>query len=254
MIHRIPLLIAAVALLFSGCASSGAVESTSNEAASSGVAVSSEMTPAMPETVTLDDALATADALAGELNAYEEQRAQTMTQVDEASSQALNALENASSADAVREATRTWRQNWNAVREEVNLLATRYAAVSATAVGYFHHLDAQTAQISDDGLRAEEQERNDEIHASWRSTSNDALQALRTLRANLQTGDDLYVTMLNASLRSGFDTHIEHLRSLSEDSKAALEELQAVTEEGESLVGSLEQPSPQPSTAASDNR
>ncbi|PEN05791.1 hypothetical protein CRI93_11860 [Longimonas halophila] len=241
--------------MFTGCASAGAVESPS--APSEAQADDPEPPVVMTtEAATLDDALATADALASDLNNYEDQRAQTTNQLEEATSQALNALENAPSTEAVREATRAWREDWDAVREEVDLLATRYAEVAARTVGYFHHLDAQTANISNADLRAEEQERNDEIHESWRSTASEATHALRTLRANLKNGDDLYVTMLNASLRSGFDTHVERLRALGEETHAALESLESITSEGEALVGSLDEPSSDSSAsddAASSN-
>lgn len=204
------------------------------------------------EAETLDDALATADALASDLNAFEDQRTQTTTQAEQATSQALSSLESAPSPQAVREATRAWRANWDGVREEVDMLATRYAEVAARAVGYFHHLDAQTSSITNDELRADELERNDEIRASWRSTSNDALEALRTLRANLNDGDDLYVTMLNASLRSGFDVHVERLRALGEEMQTALQSMEAITEEGEALVGSLEDASSQSAASGAE--
>lgn len=250
MTSRLSLFAVAAVLLFTGCASAGAVESTSEPSETQ--ANDSEPPAVMTtETATLDDALATAEALASDLNSYEDQRAQTTSQVEEATSQALNALENAPSTESVREATRAWREDWDAVHEEVDLLATRYAEVAARTVGYFHHLDAQTANISNADLRAEEQERNDEIHASWRNTAGDATQALRTLRANLNSGDDLYVTMLNASLRSGFDTHVERLRALSEEMQSALASLEAITSEGEALVGSLDASSSE-SSASND--
>jgi len=193
------------------------------------------------EQPTLDDALAAADELTSDLRAYEDQRSETTTRVDEATSQALGVLENEPSLSEVREATRTWRAHWDTVHEEVNALAMRYAEASATAVGYFHHLDAQTADISNEELRTQEQERNDEIHASWRDTNGDALHALRIIRANLKAGDDLHVTMLNASLRSGFEAHIDRLRALDEDTKEALDALEAITSEGETLVGSIDE-------------
>ena len=229
----IPTLALVLTLLLTGCASAGAVESSNDPEPEAQAAFPAVTTDA----ATLDDALATADELASDLQAYEDQRAQTTARVDEATSQALGALENEPSSEEMRQATRTWREHWNVVHEEVNALAMRYAEASATAVGYFHHLDAQTATISNEELRTEEQERNDEIHASWRTTSGDALQALRTIRANLKAGDDLHVTMLNASLRSGFDVHVDRLRALGNETKEALDALEAVTTEGETLVG-----------------
>lgn len=246
----IPTLTLVLTLLLTGCASAGAVESSNDPEPEDKSALSAVTTSA----ATLDDALATANELASDLRAYEEQRTQTTTRIDEATSQALGVLENEPSPEEVRQTTRTWREHWDTVHEEVNALATRYAEASATAVGYFHHLDTQTATISNEELRNEEQERNDEIHTAWRTTSGDALQALRTIRANLKAGDDLHVTMLNASLRSGFDAHVDRLRALGEEMKEALDALEAVTTKGETLVGPAES-NAEPTTAdASEER
>ena len=233
----VPTFALVLTLLLAGCASAGAVESSNDPEPEDESETQTAFPAVTTDAATLDDALATANELASDLQAYEEQRAQTTARVDEATSQALSVLENGPSSEEMRQATRTWRENWNAVQEEVNALAMRYAEASATAVGYFHHLDAQTATISNEELRTEEQERNDEIHASWRTTSGDALQALRIIRANLKAGDDLHVTMLNASLRSGFDVHVDRLRTVGNEMKEALDALEAVTNEGETLVG-----------------
>ena len=45
--------------------------------------------------------------------------------------------------------------------------------------------------------------------------------------------------MLNATLRAGFETDVQRPRTISENTKSALDKRKAITEEGESLVGSL---------------
>jgi hypothetical protein len=52
----------------------------------------------------------------------------------------------------------------------------------------------------------------------------------------LQQGNDLYVTMLNASLRSGFGENVEALQEIDEDASSLLEELQQLTQSGQRLV------------------
>lgn len=245
---RIHTLVFMLALLLTGCASAGAVESTTE--------AESETAPTPPvvaDDVTLDDALSTAEALASDLQSYEEQRGAATSQVDQATSRALSVLDDAPSTSEVREATRIWRDDWDAVRNEMDALATRYADASATATGYFHHLDAQTSSIADNELRDEEQEHNDELHASWRTTSGEAVEALRTIRSSLRAGDDLHVTMLNASLRSGFDAHVERLRTLSDTIKEALASLESVTTEGEALVGTIDSPESDSTTASAED-
>jgi predicted RNase H-like nuclease (RuvC/YqgF family) len=234
---KLPFLVLVPALLLTGCAGSGAAPSTEataeTDAADDSVTTSSPAPSTFPP---LDSAVEFADRLLRELEAFELQRQETRSRIQTATDAALSTVTNTPSAGDLRDATRAWRQDWNAARAAMHDLDRSFADVEAAAVRYFNHLDRQTSRISNDSLRSAERSQNERLNQRWQNAIVRARGNLQGLHHRLQQGNDLYVTMLNASLRSGFGENVEALQEIDEDASSLLEELQQLTQSGQRLV------------------
>ena len=225
-----------VLFVLAGC--SGAATTTTDTSTTS-AAASPDTTQADASTTTdeLRTALAYGAALQEAIDDYEAQRQATRTALDTATQDALQTLQNDPNAEQVRQATSTWRRQWNDVQANTQQLWGDLANAEAAAAQYFNHLERQTAMISDADLRASERERNESLKQDWRNVTATASSDIEALQTRLQQGNDLYITMLNASLRSGFSENIERLQTLSGSGLQLLDDLQGLTATGHTLLG-----------------
>jgi len=237
-------------LLFAGCA--GSASTTSEPAASDSDATSAEAaTDSTARSPELASAVEFADRLVRRLDAFEAQRQETRSQIQSATESALSTLSNEPAADDLRAATRAWRTDWNAARTEVRALDRAYSDVEAAAVRYFHHLERQTSRISNDSLRSAERSKNERLEMQWQNATVRASGHLTALRHRLRQGNDLYVTMLNASLRSDFGENVDTLQQIDARTTTLLEELRELSKSGQRLVidDDSDASSEQPATA-----
>jgi hypothetical protein len=91
--------------------------------------------------------------------------------------------------------------------------------------------------ISNPDLRTSEREQNASLKQTWQNTTTAATSDIEVLQSHLQQGNDLYIAMLNASLRAGFAKNVEQLQTLSESSLDLLGSLHDLTRTGRSLTG-----------------
>ena len=242
-----------LAFVFVGCSSTASTTAPdeSMDSSSDTVTASADTTDTITPTSELETAIGFAEALDQEVSDFESQRQATSTALESATEDALQTLENNPTTSQVRSATSTWRRQWNDVRSNVRNLWHAFADAESAAEQYFSHLERQTAMISDPDLRAAEQERNADLEQSWRNASVAAAEDFKNLYSFLQQGDDLYVTMLNASLRDGFEDNIDTLREVSDSSISLLDDLHGLTTSGLSLIS--KDPSSGSDATASDD-
>lgn len=250
---RTLLTFALLALVFTGCSSTASTTApdASTTSSTDTVTASPDTTDTTVPTAELETAVGYAEALDQELSDFESQRQATATALESATADAIQTLENNPTTSQLRSATSTWRRQWDDVRSNVRSLWHAFADAESAAEQYFSHLERQTALISNPDLRASEQERNAALEQSWRNASVAATDDFKELYSFLQQGDDLYVTMLNASLRDGFEDNVDSLRNVSDSSMTLLDDLYGLTTSGLSLIS--KDPSNGSDTAASDD-
>lgn len=224
-------------LVLTGCSSSA---TTSEPVTSESVAATpaDTTTRSGPETTgELKTAIEYAQSLDNALAMYEKRRQEAQTALDGATQEALQTLSNDPTPAQVRQATSTWRQQWNEVQAQTKRLWMALGNVEAAATQYFTHLERQTAMIRDADLRETERNRNKTLQQTWTNAAMTAANNIRDLETHLQAGDDLYIAMLNASLRAGFDENVEQLQDVAETGRTLLGDLHGLTTTGEALMG-----------------
>ena len=225
--------------VFAGCSGTAATSSSSAPTASTPAADTTQTAASTDSTARTEElraAVRHAERLQRELQAFESHRKATKSAVEAASSTALERLSDDPTASEVRLATSAWRADWMTVQSEMQKLEREFSDVEAAAVRYFNHLERQTSSIADGELRADERERNGRIEHNWTNATVKATAHMEDLRVRVHSGDDLYVAMLNASLRSGFDENLDRLKTLTGESESMLAELQQFTRSGRSLL------------------
>lgn len=223
-------------LVLAGCSSSEST--TSSDVSDDGPSAAATMASRAPQTDELGTALDYVNALASEIDTYEQRRATVQASLEAATDNVTSKLGNSPSPATVQEVTNTWRSDLNRLAEEVEAMDAAYTRVEVAAERYFNQLNRQSALITQQDLREEERARNDELETAWNSATEQATADINTLRDLLVIGEDYYVTLLNASVRAQSEENLDVIRGMSEDGSTTLTSLADLTEAGRQLVGS----------------
>ncbi|WP_022835641.1 hypothetical protein [Salisaeta longa] len=221
-----------------GCSSTGATQTATRADASAPAAAQDTAATAAPaRPAALAQAVQYANAFQQQLSTYEAQRQAALEALTNATSTALARLDSVSQPADLRAVTETWRQQWTAAARATEQLGDQFTDVETSGTRYFNQLNRQTARIANPELRASELENNLALQRAWTQQLQQSAADLRDVRLLVNAGNDVFVTLLNASLRPGTTQVKAQVQELQEDAQALLEELYAVTSAGYELVG-----------------
>lgn len=129
-----------------------------------------------------------------------------------------------------------WEQNWKKVNEQTAELEKRFKDVEIASNKYWETLERVTNAIGDAKLREQEKKKNRDAKQKWDEAYQNAKKQIDKARALRDKGNDFHKLMIAAALRRQLAEYTATLDSIAQEAESLLKSLEALTEQGKSIV------------------
>ncbi len=108
-----------------------------------------------------------------------------------------------------------WEKQWMDIHTRFDELNEHLQEINQRSSLYFQALDENNAKISNDQLRQQDFEKNQEIKKRWEIEYQKALTSMASTQQMLQQGDDFMYLLRNEVMRSTINASIPSLKQIA---------------------------------------